>query len=278
MIADSLPAMTSVVGDAAATAIPAWVPLNVEALRVGGSQRLNARGFGGVEGVDAVVAGHKCVTGRQVRQAVAAGKVNGADVFGGRVAEGIAGGDREGAGHAGQAAGDEKPVTVNFMGVAAAATAMPVCVPVSNALAGSLAVKDCMATVFKVALKFGSAIVGGDKGVIGRQVRLAVAAGEVHRPGVTGGGVAEGISRVTVKLLGSPRWWSKGTRPPKVAGGGRGDGDAGLRAGDAAGHGVGRGERLRAGGLERGAEGVHAVVAGDERVVGRQGRPARRCW
>ena len=117
------------------------------------------------------------------------------------------------------------------------------------------------------------ALVGGGEGVVGGQHGLPVAAGEVDRAPVAGGDVAVGSRAVTVMVPATPAVVDEG-KPVTLnvaAGSAAGiDRDARLRAGDAAGRRVRGGQRLRAGRIERGAEGMHAGVGGGEGVVAGQ--------
>ena len=67
-------------------------------------------------------------------------------------------------------------------------------------------------------------------------------------------------------------WSSSGTPIPTERRRRRVDGDAGLRAGDAPGDRVGRGNRSAARRLECDAEGVRPLVADGKRVVGGENR------
>ena len=119
--------------------------------------------------------------------------------------------------------------------------------------------------------------VTGREGVVARQDRPAVAAGEVHRAPVGGGHVAEGVlgrDRDVVRRPGRGR--VRVARDHEL--GGRPDvhRDPALGARDGPGHRVGGRDRLGAGRLERGAvgEGVRPGVPGREGVVARQDRLA----
>ena len=105
---------------------------------------------------------------------------------------GVLGGDGDGERRAGgrRATGAATP---RASLAAAGLTVMPVCVPVIEPVAVSVAVIDWVPAVFSVTLKVCTPCVAGDEGVVGGQDRLAVAAGEVDGAGVAGGGVAEGV-------------------------------------------------------------------------------------
>ena len=172
-----------------------------------------------------------------------------------------------------------KPVTTQGRrrgGVDGDPALVPVIVPVTV----SVAVIDWVPAVLRVTGEGVHPGVAGREGVVGRQDRLAVAAGEVDRAGVTGGRVAEGVlgrDRDVVRRPG--RASGSGSPRPRAGGGGRAltviplwvpvivpvtvsvavmDWVPAV--------------------LSVTREGVHPGVAGREGVVGRQDAPGRRCW
>src|SRR5262249_58545946 len=112
------------------------------------------------------------------------------------------------------------------------------------------------------------AVVAADEGIVDRQQRLAIAAGEVHCAGVARGritvgvlgGNGEGARRASRHRGGEATDRERGRRRRVVV-------DAGLAAGDRAADLVGGGERLAAGGLQGGADRKN-VVEGDGKGIG----------
>ena len=108
------------------------------------------------------------------------------------------------------------------------------------------------------------------EGIVGRQHSLQVAAGEMDRTGVAGGGGAVGVLGRDTEGLGNAR--GGGGREAVDQEAGRLDDDAGLRSGDARGRGIGGRQRPGAGGFQGGAEVMLPGVGCRKRIVGRQHR------
>src|ERR671934_199418 len=107
------------------------------------------------------------------------------------------------------------------------------------------------------------AVVGGQEAVVGRQHGLAVRAAEVDGAGVGRGGVAVGVLGGDVEaVLDTGRGRVGEVGDDQMVGRGRVDGDVVLGAGDRGGDGVGRGQRLLAGRIGRGAGGGRGDVSG----------------
>src|SRR5207302_1225952 len=101
-----------------------------------------------------------------------------------------------------------------------------------------------------------------DERIVRRQGGLTIRAGEVDLAGITRSGVPVGIPGRDRDSAGHTRGderWEAGD--DQATGGCRLDGNAGLRTGNGAGGGVGGGQRLAAGGLERGTKGTHAGIS-----------------
>ena len=115
--------------------------------------------------------------------------------------------------------------------------------------------------------------VDADEGVVRRQNRNPIATSEMHRACISRGSVVE-------RVLSSDREAMRDTcggrrritADEQLIGGGRVDRDARLTAFDGTGRGIGGSERLAAGRFQGGAERVHAVIARDKAIVGRQDR------
>ena len=89
---------------------------------------------------------------------------------------------------------DSRPASVTVEVLAAAGlTVIVALVPVIELVTVSVAVSDWLPAVLRVTREGVVAVVAGDEGVVRRQGRLAVGAGEVDRAGVAGGRVAEGV-------------------------------------------------------------------------------------
>src|SRR5262249_31106750 len=105
------------------------------------------------------------------------------------------------------------------------------------------------------------ATVARGEGVIRGQHGAFVAAGEVNGAGIAGSDVVEGVNCRDREGVGVPFDGGQGvTGHDELDGGRRVDLDAAPSAAEAAGRRVGGGEGPRAGCLQRGGEGVYAVV------------------
>jgi len=171
--------------------------------------------------------------------------VEGAGIAGGRIAVGVSGGDGDGEGRTGRAAGRRAEAQAGRGGRAdgdarlGARDAGSCRVRGSDRLASGRLQGDAEGM---------DALVGGGEGVVAREHCLAITAGEVHRAGVTGGDGPGG---------GEDRDRERASRP---SGSRRREAaqleDTGCRccvhggrrgvAGDAGGHGIGGGQRLAA--------------------------------
>ena len=118
----------------------------------------------------------------------------------------------------------------------------------------------------------------GGNGVVRREDRLAVAAGEMHRAGVAGRDIAERVIGGDGERL--RRAGGVGSRKAgdfQRAGSGRLDDDVLFGADDGGVRGIGRRDRLGAGGLERHGERMRAGVCRGEGDSWPAARPAGRC-